>query len=143
MIRLRINASTASKKYTWQDYEVFKDQYMRGFARPTDAPDNELAAAISFLANERRKAERHEDRVEAAQIEKQLDTLRDAKNTKKKMQNGTYELERQITNDIWSCVHGTDADYDALKEVRAKYRDNASLYRRIENRILSKERWYD
>ena len=59
------------------------------------------------------------------------------------MQRGTYEIEQQITNDIWSCIHNTEVDFDALKEIRAKYKDYISLYRRIEKRILDEERWYD
>lgn len=143
MIRLPLNSSETANRYTWYTYEAFQDKYMRGFGELTEAPDEELAAAITFLSNERRKAQRRTDTDEVVYIEKQLNRLRVARDTKKKMQKGTYELERQITDDIWNCIHNTEVDFDALKEIRAKYRDNISLYRRIENRILNKERWYD
>ena len=80
---------------------------------------------------------------EAVYIEKELNRIRNARDIKKKKAKGTYELEQQITDDIWKCVHGQEVDWDSLKEVRAKYKDRASIYRRIEKRILDKEMWFD
>lgn len=139
--KLRITESTL--KYDNRDYEKFKDQYMYGFGRPEDATDDEIAAAITYLTKELRRTRNNGNYQEAVYIEKELNRIRNARDIKKKKAKGTYELEQQITDDIWKCVHGQEVDWDSLKEVRAKYKDRASIYRRIEKRILDKEMWFD
>ena len=116
--KLRITESTL--KYDYSDYERFKDKYMYGFGRPEDATDDEIAAAITYLTKELRRFRRNGDYQEAARIEKELDRIRNGRDIKKKKAKGTYELEQQITADIWKCVNGQEVDWDALKEVQKK-----------------------
>ena len=139
--KLRIAESTP--KYGQYDYEKFKDQYMYGFGRPENATDDEITDAITYLNKEIRRFRRNNDYKEAARIEKELNWIKNARDIKKKKAKGTYELEQQITDDIWKCVNGQEVDWDTLKEVRVKYKNNISLYRNIEKKILNKYRWFD
>lgn len=133
--------SATDVKFNDYDFYRFKNAYMLGLGKLTDASLDELAAAIAYLVKERRSV-RH-DGTEIDEIDRMLTRIRDARDIKKDMVRGTYDLKKQITKDIWNCIQNQDVDFDALKLVRAKYRDHASIYKRIENRILNEEMWYD
>jgi len=59
-----------------------------------------------------------------------------------KQNKPNYDLVSQIEKDIWNTI-GIDnqVDYDALRALYSKYRDNKSLFYSIRNRILNRERW--
>lgn len=67
---------------------------------------------------------------------------RDILNQAIKSSDSDYQIKQQIERDIWSTIHGSDVDFDALKELAHKYKDYKSAFYSIKNRILKKERWY-
>lgn len=67
---------------------------------------------------------------------------RDILNQAIKSSDSDYQIKQQIERDIWSTIHGSDVDFDALKELARKYKDHKSAFYSIKNRILKKDRWY-
>lgn len=131
-------------KFNSTDYNKFKNTYMYGAGvSPENAPDDELEAAIDYLVKYLRQARNCSNYELAIYIEKELNWLKSAKTIKKKKAKGTYEIEGQIEDDIWACIDGKkNIDWDALKELRSKYKDHASLFSRIRKRILDKDMWF-
>lgn len=143
MIKLKLNSATGNMKFDYSDMERFYNQYLFGSGDPTQAPDDELAAALAYATKERRKAERNEDYSNLRYYSKIEARLKNAKQVNKEKTAGTYEIKRQIENDIWACIQNTEVDFEALAALRQKYKDNASLFQSIRRRILEKEMWYD
>ena len=143
MVRLKLNSATGALKFDYNDMERFYNQYLFGSGDPTQAPDDELDAALAYATKESRKAERNEDYSNLRYYSKIVTRLKNVKKIKKEKAAGTYEIKRQIENDIWACIHNEEVDFDALAALRQKYKDNASLFQSIRRRILEKEMWYD
>lgn len=137
---------------TWRD---ILDRFYHGLPKYklSDITDIEfLTKCRDYLTREVRKVKEDDyydlsdyDRRQYDSLVRWLDTIRSYISTAKKKNKGTYDIEQSIRNDIFSCINGNGSikDEEKLKHLRSKYRDYASLYSRIYNSIMTKERWYD